>query len=474
MNQIRRKMWRKKPIQQEFQSQLQPSIGLFQLVMLGVGATIGTGIFVVLNEVVPKAGPAVVFSFIMAGVTAALTALAYAEMASTIPDSGSSYSYAYTVLGEYFAFLVAWCLLLEYGVSAAAMAVGSGEYLNKLLEMTIGWRFPDYLSTVPSKGGVINMPSMLLVGMCCILLLRGAKESTLVNAVMVVVKLLILCMFIAIASTAHHVEHFTPFAPHGYAGVWAATATVFFSFIGLDAISTASEEVINPKRNLPLAIVIALVIVTSFYVLIAWTALGAQPAEHFKDQAAGLAQILQNITGKPWPALVFSFGAVISTFSIVLVVLYGQTRILYAMGRDGMLPTFFEKLSPIKHAPTNNTLLVCFVVALAAGFTPADVLFDLTSIGTLVAFSVVSASVIVLRQTQPDLPRGFKVPFYPITPILAIISCLYVMYGLPRITFAYFAGWILIATAVYFGYGISHSRIKPVEMADVVNYPVTE
>ena len=473
VDRIREQMLRRKPIRQTH-SELQPTIGLFQLIMLGVGATIGTGIFVVLTEVVPRAGPAVVFSFFMAGVTAALTALAYAEMASCIPESGSSYSYAYATLGEYMAFLVAWCLLLEYGVSAAAMAVGSGEYLNKFLEMSLGWHFPEHLSTVPSKGGVVNLPSMILVGACCVLLLRGAKESAWVNAVMVVVKLLILCMFIGIALTAYRAENMTPFAPHGYAGVWSATATVFFSFIGIDAISTASEEVINPKRNLPLAIVIALLIVTSFYVLIAWSALGAQPATAFEGQSAGLAQILQNITGQAWPAMVFSVGAVISTFSIVLVVLYGQTRILYAMGRDGMLPPFFEKLSPIKHAPTNNTLLVCVAVALAAGFTPADVLFDLTSIGTLVAFSVVSLSVVILRKTRPELKRGFRVPGYPVTPVLAIVSCLYVMGGLPKVTFLYFGVWLVLATVVYFFYGMSHSRLDLVDMSEVVNYPAKD
>lgn len=471
MNTIFSSMMRKKPIQPE-RTQLEPTMGLFQLTMLGVGATIGTGIFVVLNDVVPQAGPAVIFAFIMAAFTAALTALAYAEMASCIPASGSSYSYAYATLGEYMAFLVAWCLLLEYGVSAAAIAVGSGEYLNKFLEVSIAWKFPDSISNVPSNGGIMNLPSMILVALCCILLLRGSKESTTANTIMVVVKLFILCMFIGIAITAFNSDNMMPFAPHGYNGVWLATSTVFFSFIGIDAISTAGEEVKNPKRNLPLAIILALVIVTSFYILISLTAIGAQPAAEFEGQKAGLAQILQNITGKAWPATVFAMGAVISTFSVILIVLYGQTRILYAMGRDGMLPKFFERLSPSKNAPTNNILLVSILVVIAVGFTPADVLFDLTSIGTLVAFSVVSIGVIILRRTQPDLPRGFKVPFYPFTPILAIASCLYVMSGLPHVTFLYFAIWLGIATLTYFFYSMRHSRLNEVNLTDVINYPV--
>ncbi|WP_020560953.1 APC family permease [Thiofilum flexile] len=463
-------MMRKKPIQPE-RTQLEPSMGLFQLTMLGVGATIGTGIFVVLNDVVPQAGPAVIFAFIIAAITAALTALAYAEMASCIPASGSSYSYAYATLGEYLAYLVAWCLLLEYGVSAAAIAVGSGEYLNKFLEITIGFKFPDSLSNVPALGGIMNLPSMIVVALCCLLLLRGSKESTVVNTIMVVVKLLILCMFIGIAFTAYKSENMTPFAPHGYSGVWIATATVFFSFIGIDAISTAGEEVKNPKRNLPLAIILALTIVTLFYILISLTAIGAQPAAEFEGQKAGLAQILQNVTGSTWPATIFAFGAVISTFSVILIVLYGQTRILYAMGRDGMIPTFFERLNT-RSTPVNNILLVSIAVMLASGFTPADVLFDLTSIGTLVAFSVVSLGVMILRRTHPDLPRSFKVPFYPITPILAIGSCVYVLSGLPLITFFYFAIWIGIATLTYFTFSMQHSRLNQVTMSDVVRYPV--
>lgn len=470
MNTTLSSMMRKKPIQPE-RTQLEPTIGLFQLTMLGVGATIGTGIFVVLNDVVPQAGPAVIFAFIMAAITAALTALAYAEMASCIPASGSSYSYAYATLGEYLAYLVAWCLLLEYGVSAAAIAVGSGEYLNKFMEITLGWKFPDSLSNVPSGGGIMNLPSMIIVALCCILLLRGSKESTVINTIMVVVKLFILCMFIGIAITAFNSDHMKPFAPYGYTGVWLATATVFFSFIGIDAISTAGEEVKNPKRNLPLAIILALILVTSFYILISLTAIGAQPAAEFEGQKAGLAQILQNITGQTWPATIFAFGAVISTFSVILIVLYGQTRILYAMGRDGMIPSFFERLSP-KNAPTNNILLVCIAVMLGAGFTPADVLFDLTSIGTLVAFSAVSIGVIILRNTHPELPRSFKVPFYPLTPILAISSCLYVLSGLPLITFLYFAIWIGIATLTYFTFSIRHSRLNQVGMPEVVRYPV--
>lgn len=470
MNTTLSSMMRKKPIQPE-RTQLEPTIGLFQLTMLGVGATIGTGIFVVLNDVVPQAGPAVIFAFIMAAITAALTALAYAEMASCIPASGSSYSYAYATLGEYLAYLVAWCLLLEYGVSAAAIAVGSGEYLNKFMEITLGWKFPDSLSNVPNGGGIMNLPSMIIVALCCILLLRGSKESTVINTIMVVVKLFILCMFIGIAITAFNSDHMKPFAPYGYTGVWLATATVFFSFIGIDAISTAGEEVKNPKRNLPLAIILALILVTSFYILISLTAIGAQPAAEFEGQKAGLVQILQNITGQTWPATIFAFGAVISTFSVILIVLYGQTRILYAMGRDGMIPSFFERLSP-KNAPTNNILLVCIAVMLGAGFTPADVLFDLTSIGTLVAFSAVSIGVIILRNTHPELPRSFKVPFYPLTPILAISSCLYVLSGLPLITFLYFAIWIGIATLTYFTFSIRHSRLNQVGMPEVVRYPV--
>ena len=460
---------RKKPVQSlttemagnDRQGHLAPTMGLFQLTMLGVGATIGTGIFIVLTQAVPKAGPGVVLSFAIAGVTAGLTALCYAELASTIPVSGSSYSYAYATLGELVAYLVGWCLLLEYGVSASAIAVGWGQYLNEMFVDVFGWRMPDAISEPPGHGGYFNLPSVVLVAMCCLLLLRGARESATINAIMVVTKILILLIFIVIAFSAFDPANLKPFAPFGIAGIGAAASTIFFSYIGLDAVSTAGEEVKDPRRTLPLAIIFALLLVTGLYVLVALAGIGAQPWTAFAGQEAGLAVILRNLTGANWGSLLISIGAVISIFSVTLVVIYGQTRILFAMGRDGMLPALFYRVDPRTLTPVHNTIIVGIFIAALAAFVPLDILADLTSMGTLVAFAVVSTGVIVLRRTQPDLPRGFKVPFYPVAPILSVGFCLYLIYSLPAHTFLLFAVWLAVALVVYFTYSVRNSQLSP-------------
>jgi APA family basic amino acid/polyamine antiporter len=439
--------------------ELSRSIGLFQLTMFGVGATIGTGIFVVLNEAVPEAGPGVVVSFALAGVTAALTALCYAELASTIPVSGSSYSYTYATMGEIVAFGVAACLLLEYGLSSAAVSVGWGQYLNALFFNLFGFRIPDAIIAAPGEGGYFNLPAVVLVMLCCLLLVRGARESATANAVMVLIKLAVLTLFIVVGFTAFSGGNLQPFAPFGVAGIGVAASSIFFTFIGLDAVSTAGEEVHNPRRNLPLAIIFATIIVTTFYVLVALAGVGAQPYGQFAGQEAGLAVIMRNITGSGWPAAVLSAGATISIFSVTLVVLYGQTRILFAMGRDGMLPEIFHRVDPRTLAPVRNTLIVSAFVALLAGFVPLGVLIDLTSMGTLVAFTVVSIGVMILRRTQPDLPRGFRVPLYPIVPIASAAFCLYLISGLPYTTFALFAVWLGVAAIIYFAYSMRHSLL---------------
>lgn len=474
---LAQRLLRKKPIRQfadpshDGQERvLGRSITLFQLTMLGVGATVGTGIFFVLAEQVPTAGPAVLVSFLIAGLAAGLTALCYAEMSSMIPVSGSSYSYAYATMGEGVAFLVGACLMLEYGVSAGAVAVGWSEYLHNLLFVTTGLELPRALlhaplvaegySLHPGGDGLINLPAALLVFLCCTLLMRGARESARANAIMVMLKLGVLALFIALAFTAFDAENLTPFAPHGTAGISAAAGSIFFTFIGLDAVSTAGDEVRNPRRNLPLAIILALVIVIGFYLLVALAALGAQPQGMFEGQEAGLSVILQNVTGSPIPAVILSAGAVVSVFSVTLVVLYGQTRILFAMSRDGMLPPVFSRVNAKSRVPAANTVIVsCFVAAIAA-FLPAGILWDLTSMGTLTAFTVVSTGVIILRYRNPDEPRGFRVPFFPALPILSILCCLYLIASLPLIVFRMTAIWLILAAVVYFFYASRNSALE--------------
>ncbi|MEO9322803.1 amino acid permease [Nocardioides sp. C4-1] len=454
--------------------ELERSFGTFQLMLFGVGATVGTGIFFVLQEAVPDAGPAVVVAFLVAGVAAGLSAICYAEVASAIPVSGSTYSYAYHSMGEGVAMVVAACVLLEYGVSSAAVSVGWSGYFNELLENLFGWHLPDALSYSPipyedNVTGLVNLPAVVLVLMCLLLLLRGASESARVNTIMVLIKLGVLLLFTVIAFTAFEGDHFSSFWDSGAAGISAAAGTIFFSFIGLDAVSTAGEEVRDPQRALPRAIMGALVVVVAIYVLVAVSGVGAQPVAEFESeeqQSAGLSVILENITGSGVPGTILAAGAVISIFSVTLVTLYGQTRILFAMGRDGMLPKRFASVNPLTLTPTFNTIVVAVVVALIGGFVPADYLWDTVSIGTLIAFIVVATAVLVLRRTQPDLERPFRVPGYPVTPVLTIVACVYVLSGLAAVTWLIFAVWLAVVMSFYLLWGRRHAALERGVVAD--------
>ena len=439
--------------------ELKRTISLFQLTMFGIGATIGTGIFIVFSAAVPVAGPAVIVSFVFAGVVAGLTAICYAELASAVPVSGSSYSYAYATLGEGVAMVVAACLLLEYGVSSAAVAVGWSQYLNELFDNLFGFTIPESLANAPEQGGVINLPAVILIAACAFLLIRGASESARVNAVMVVIKIGVLLMFIVLGLQGWNSDNLSDFAPFGMNGITSAAGIIFFSYIGLDAVSTAGEEVHNPRRNLPLAIIFALITVTTIYIAVAVVAVAAQPTAEFEGQEAGLAAILEEVTGSTTPATILAAGAVISIFSVTLVTIYGQTRILFAMGRDGMVPPLFHRLNPRTLTPVPATLIAATVIALLAGLLPIEFLAEMTSIGTLVAFLIVSIGVMVLRRTAPNLPRGFRVPGYPVTPVLSIAGCIWIIQDLRAVTIIVFFGWSTVALLWYAFYGRRHSEL---------------
>lgn len=438
---------------------LERSMGVFPLMMIGVGATIGTGIFFVMSETVPEAGPAVVFSFLIVGVIAGLTALCYAEVASTIPVSGSAYSYAMASLGELPAYLVGWALLLEYGVAASATSVGWAEYFNSLLDNVFGVTIPHALSAgaLAEDPGIINLPAIVLVVMCGLLLLRGAKESARANAIMVLVKIAVLTMFVVIAAFGFKADNLSPFAIDGFNGIALALPPIFFTFLGLDAVSTAGEEVKDPGKTIPKALIGALIIVTSAYCLVALAAVGAQQVGLFDGQEAGLAAILTAVTGSTIPAIILSAGAVVSVFSVTLITIYGQTRILFAMGRDGMLPKMFKEIDPRTLSPNKNVIAVCIFVGLIASTVPITKLWDLVSIGTLAAFSVVALTVLILRRSRPDLERGFTVPLGPVIPVLAIVSCIWVGTQVPLETWGLVLVWLLLACVGYFSYARQHS-----------------
>ena len=469
---------------------LNRTLGVFSLTMLGVGGTIGTGIFFTLAEAVPKAGPAVIVSFLLAAFTAGLTALCYAELASRIPASGSSYSYVYATIGEFTAYIVAACLLLEFGLAASATAIGWSAYLNNFIDNAFGWQIPLALRSpmwvlgangAEFHAGQVNLPPLILIFLCGVLLLRGVRESVGVNTVMVLIKIAILIFFAAMALPAFDATNFTPFfntdtskGHAGMAGVTAAAATVFFSYIGLDTVATGGAEAKNARRDVPLGIIAALIIVTVCYLLVAVTAVGAQAAGKFEGQEAGLAVILQNVTGKAWPAMVLSAGAVISVFSVTLATIYGQTRILYAVSRDGLIGRAFGEVSAATKVPATSTVIVCVLVALVACTVDSGYLWDMVSMGTLVAFAIVSAAIPVVRRQQMDahesptgVAKAFRVPFGAyFVPLLSILSCIYIMKDLSTTTYAVFGVWMTVAVSGYFLYGIHGSRLNGIRRPD--------
>ncbi|MFD8868800.1 amino acid permease [Streptomyces sp. NPDC059590] len=442
---------------------LRRSLGMWQLTMISIGATLGTGIFVVLGEAVPDAGPAVVVSFAIAGLTALFSALSYAELAGTIPVSGSSYSYAYATLGELVAWVCGWCLILEYGVSVAAVAVGWGQYLNELLDGTLGVTIPGALAAPPGDGGLFNLPALLVVLLAMAFLLGGAKESARANAIMVAVKIAALVLFCAVAFTGVRAGNYTPFMPLGMAGVSAAGATLFFSYIGFDAASTAGEEARNPQRDLPRAIMLSLVIVTALYCLVAAVAVGALPWKRFAGSEAALAGIMRDVTGQSFWAVLLAAGAVVAIASVVLTVLYGQTRILFAMSRDGLVPKVFSRIHPASGVPRANTVIVSLFCGVLAAAIPLGRLADATSIGTLFAFALVNVAVIVLRRTRPAMPRTFRVPLSPLFPLIGFGLCLWMMSSLDRVTWMVFGVWMAVGLVLYFAYGMRRSRLATAE-----------
>ncbi|OLZ66209.1 amino acid permease [Streptomyces sp. IMTB 2501] len=438
---------------------LRRSLGLWQLTMISIGATLGTGIFVVLGQAVPKAGPAVTLSFVIAGLTALFSALSYAELAGTIPVSGSSYSYAYATMGELIAWVCGWCLLLEYGVSVAAVAVGWGEYLNELLDGTIGVTIPTALAAPPGDGGIFNLPALIVVILAMVFLLGGAKESARANTIMVCVKIAALILFCAIGFMGFKSGNYANFMPLGMAGVSGAGATLFFSYIGFDAASTAGEEAKDAQRDLPRAIMLSLVIVTALYVLVAAVAVGAKPWRTFGDSEATLAQIMKDVTGQSFWGTLLAFCAVIAIASVVLTVLYGQTRILFAMSRDGLVPKIFAKVHPRTGAPRANTVIVSLFCGVLAAAIPLGQLADATSIGTLFAFALVNVAVVVLRRTRPHMNRTFRVPLSPVLPALGFAFCVWMMGSLSTVTWIVFGVWMAVGLVFYFVYGYRRSRL---------------
>src|SRR3954469_122810 len=456
-----------KPVDQlvkDTEGGLKRAVGLLDLTALGIGAIIGTGIFVILGEAIGDSGPAIILSFVLAGVTCAFSALSYAELASTIPVSGSAYTYGYATMGELVAWIIGWDLILEYAVSVAAIAVGWGQYFNDLADSLFGFKLPAALANPPGEGGSFNLPAVFIVLAVAALLMYGVRESARTNTIMVITKLSIVVVFIVLAFTGFNSDNLHPFAPNGFSGIVDGAAIVFFAYIGFDAISTSGEETKNPGRALPIAIVGSLLICTVLYILVALSAVAAVPVDKI-DQDAPLAGIMRTLNFD-FAATLISFGALVAITSVVLTILYGQTRIMFAMSRDGLVPRRLGRLHPTRHTPVFITGMFALLICIPAAFVPLSEIAKLVNIGTLFAFVITNAGVIVLRRTRPDLQRSFRVPFVPLFPILGILLAVYLMTRLEAATWWRFLIWLVIGLVIYFTYGRQHSRLRQGEVAN--------
>jgi APA family basic amino acid/polyamine antiporter len=487
-------LFRRKPIADllvEGDHSLKRVMGAGDLIMLAIGAVIGAGIFGAIGtaaagQLDPNgdvirygAGPALVFSFILLGLACALAGLCYAELASMIPQAGSAYAYSYATLGELVAWIIGWDLILEYAVGNVAVAISWGDYFNTLLKgfnivlpawLATGYRtallsadpaIHGLLQTAPHVAGipiVIHLPAFAIVMLITVLLLQGAKESVTANNIMVVIKLLALGLFIVVGATHLHPENFRPFAPNGFTGIHQGAAIVFFAYIGFDAISTAAEETRNPQRNLPIGILGGLAICTLIYVVVGFVLTGMVP---YKELAVAdpLARALQ-LAGFERVGSVVALGAAVSMSAVLLVFQYGQPRIFFAMARDGLLPQWAARVHPRTKIPFATTLFTGIFVAAWSLLGDAAETYDLTNIGTLFAFMLVSIGVLVLRYTEPERPRPFRVPFVWVVALLAAAGCLFIMKGLPHQAWERFGYWLVLGLVLYFAYGFRHSRLR--------------
>jgi APA family basic amino acid/polyamine antiporter len=446
----------------EKETELQRAVGALDLTALGLGAIIGTGIFVIIGEAIGTSGPSIILAFVLAGVTCAFSALSFAELASSIPVSGSAYTYSYATLGELAAWIIGWDLLIEYGVSIAAVAVGWGQYFNELLDSLLGLSLPESIAKPPGDGGTVNVPAAFLVAAVTVVLMLGVRETARTNTFMVAIKLIVLALFIALGVTAFTSDNFDPFfvEGEGFNGTVTAASLIFFAYIGFDAVSTSGEEVKEPQRDLPKAIIGSLAIATLLYIAVAAVATGALPFDELNGAEAPLAAALSDGAGYEWGAEVISFGALVAITSVVLTLLYGQSRILFAMSRDGLLPRRVSRVNQRTRTPVFIIGLCGLVFAVMAAFVPLKEIVELVNIGTLFAFIVVNVGVIILRRTRPDLERGYRVPLVPWFPLIGIALCIYLMTRLPATTWWRFAIWMAIGLVIYFLYGIRHSRLR--------------
>ncbi|SOZ45487.1 Cationic amino acid transporter [Cupriavidus taiwanensis] len=433
---------------------LKKVLGPVDLVLMGIGAIIGTGIFVLTGTGALTAGPALTVSFVIAALACGFAALCYAEFASAIPVSGSIYTYSYATLGEIVAWMIGWDLLLEYGLATSAVSVGWSGYFQSLMA-GFGMKLPAALSaapgSVPGVQTVLNLPACLIMLAITWVVSYGVRESARVNNLMVAVKIGVVLLFIAVGVWHVQPANWQPFAPFGFSGIFNAAALVFFAFIGFDAVTSAAEEVRNPRRDLPIGIIGSLAVCTVLYVVVAAIMTGIVPFAKFAGVDHPVSLALQ-FAGQNWVAGFVDLGAILGMTTVILVMTYGQTRVIFAMSRDGLLPQRLSSVHPVHATPYFATWTVGVVFAAIAAFVPLNVLAELINIGTLAAFTLISVAVLVLRKTRPELPRAFRCPGVPVVPLLSIGFCLFLMAHLQALTWAAFLVWLALGLVIYFAY----------------------
>ena len=470
---------------------LKRTLSAGSLVALGIGAIIGAGLFVrTAAAAAQNAGPSVTIGFIVAAIGCALAGLCYAELSSSIPISGSAYTYTYATMGELLAWIIGWDLVLEYAVGAATVGIAWSEYLNNLLVNVLHWKpiayewcHSPFEHSIPDAAGVIhhgivNIPALGIVTLLSLLLIKGTQESAFVNGLIVITKVAIVILIIVFGWGFINPVNHDPYIPeqaiytdhqgieHSYGGllgILGAAGVVFFAFIGFDAVSTAAQETKDPKRAMPIGILGSLAICTVLYILFAHVLTGIAPVDFFRTngkEASVVAAINTYMTGYGWLGKLVTVAILAGFSSVILVMLLGQSRVFYSMSRDGLLPAAFSAVHPKYKTPYKANLFILILVGLFAAFVPGDIVGDMTSIGTLFAFILVCAAVIILRKTDPDLPRQFKTPLVPIVPILGIIVCAAMIYGLGWTNWLRLFGWLALGFVIYFGYSKKNSKLR--------------
>jgi basic amino acid/polyamine antiporter, APA family len=464
-NRQRSQLWQVKPVglilrqSDESEHGLKRTLGPWSITLLGIGAIVGTGIFVLTGVAAAKyAGPGLILSFVLAGIVSGLAAICYAEFASTVPIAGSAYTYSYATLGELIAWIIGWDLILEYAVGAAAVSIGWSGYLTDLLKGALGIVLPKALTASPFAGGIINLPAFLIILVITALLILGTSESAKINNIIVTIKLAVIVFFLIVGFGHINPANWTPFLPFGAGGVFGGAAIIFFAYIGFDQISTSAEESRNPSRDLPIGIFTSLLVCTALYILV--TAVLTGVVSYTKLDVASPVSHALILLGLNAAGSIISIGAICGLTTVLLVLLYGQSRIFFSMSRDGLLPELFARIHPRFRTPYLSSMLVGIVVALIAGLTPIEIVAELTNIGTLSAFVLVSAAVWILRRTQPNLRRGYRVPLVPLIPILSMIASFVLIVSLPLVTIIRFIVWLVIGLVIYFLYSQRKSHLR--------------